>query len=236
MDDSVTCMVRGPASKYPRGFIWVIPVWFAILSGAAVIVGAVASSTGQMPMWLGLTEIGGLLIAACTALCVLSTVRRRAFRANIHGIWLGSRNKLKRPRLRQVHLPWPEVTRLQLVPRRYGVLLEITLSPAVRIVPQPSPGMQILLWLGALAMPFGFGRGTPGLTTPTGDPPRYQVKICDRTAAELKLALATVKPDGLPVRVVAKKGALRFTGARPSKPVSRPPTPVAEVPVSQPAE
>jgi len=227
VDDTVTCLVRGPASRYPRGFIWLIPVWFAILSGAAVLVGTDASSTGQMPLWLGLTEVGGLLIAACTVLGVLATVRHRAFRADRDGIWLGVRTTRSRPKLRQVHLSWPDLAQLQMVPRRYGVLLEITLSPAARIAHRPSPGKQVLLWLGALGMPFAFGRGMPALTMPSADPPRYQVKICDRAAADLKLALAAVKPEALPVRVVTKKGALRFTVQPPGKPYSRPPTPVA---------
>jgi hypothetical protein len=174
-----------------------------------------------------LTEIGGLLIAACIALSVIGTVRHRAFRASSDGIWLGVRTAHKRPGLRQVHLSWPEVAHVQLLPLRYGVLMEITLSPAARIVDRPGPGRQVLLWFGALAMPFAFGRGTPALTAPVGDPPRYQVKVCDRTAAELKLALATIKPEALPVRVVAKKGAVRFTAPPPRKPYSRPPTPVA---------
>jgi hypothetical protein len=227
MDDTVTCLVRGPASMYPRGFIWLIPVWFTILGGAAVLVGTDASSTGQMPLWLGLTEIGGLLIATCIAVGVLATVRHRAFRADRHGIWLGVRTTRKRPKLRQVHISWPDVAQLQLVTRRYGVLVQITLSPAARIIHRPNPGKQLVLWLGALAMPFAFGRGTPALTTPTADPPRYQIKVCDRTAAELKLALAAVKPDTLPVRVATKKSALRFTVSPQGKPYSRPPTPVA---------
>lgn len=228
MDDTVVCLVRGPGSKYPRGFIWLIPLWFAILSGAAVLVGTDASSTGEMPLWLGVTEIGGLLIAACTAIGVLATVRHRAFRADQHGIWLGIRAKRNRPKLRQVQLSWPDVAQLVLVPRRYGVLAEITLSEAARIVHRPSPGKQVLLWLGALAMPFAFGRGTPALTMPSAAPPRYRVKICDRTTAELKLALAGVKPDTVPLRVVTKKVALRASLAPPGKqPVSRPPTPVA---------
>jgi hypothetical protein len=227
VDETVTCLVRGPASRYPPGFTWIIPAWFAILSGAAVLVGTEASSTGQMPLWLGLTELAGLLIAACTALAVLATVRRRAFRADREGIWLGSRTTRKRPKLRQVSLSWPDVAELRMIPRRYGVLLEITLSPAARIADRPGFGKQILLWLGALAMPFAFGRGTPALTTPSGNPPRYHVKICDRTASELKLVLAPVRPDGLPVRVATKKGALRITAPSPGKPYSRPPTPVA---------
>jgi hypothetical protein len=228
MDETVTCLVRGPASRYPRGFIWLIPAWFAIVSGAAVLVGTDASSTGMMPLWLAVTEVGGLLLAACTLSAVLATVQQRAFRADEHGIWLGVHTTRKRPRLRQVLLTWPDVAQLRMVPRRYGVLLEITLSPAARIVHRPSLVRQVLLWLGALVMPFAFGRGMPALTMPSTDPPRYQIKICDRTAAELKVALATVKPDNVPLRVLTKKGALRFTVPPQGKQFSRrPPSPVA---------
>jgi hypothetical protein len=227
MDDTVTCLVRGPASKYPRGFLWLIPTWFAILSGAAVLVGTHASSTGQMPVWLEVTELTGLLIATCTTFCVLATVRRRAFRADSHGIWLGVRTTRKRPKLRQVHLFWPDVAQLELFPRRYGALLTITLVPAARIADRPGLVKQVLFWLGALAMPFVFGRGMPALTTPTGSPPRYAVKVCDRTAAELKLALAAVAPEAVPVRVLTKKSALRLGAPQAGKPYSRPPTPVA---------
>jgi hypothetical protein len=226
VDNTVVCLVRGPASKYPRGFIWLIPVWFAILSGAAVLLGTDASSTGEMPLWLGATEIIGLLIATCTAVGVLATVRRRAFRADQHGIWLGVRTTRKQPKLRQVHLSWADVAQVILLPRRYGVLAEITLSPAARIAHRPGPGKQVLLWLGALIMPFAFGRGMPALTMPSAAPPRYRVKICDRGTAELKLALAGVKPDTVPVRVVTKKVAMRAV-APGKQPLSRPPTPVA---------
>jgi hypothetical protein len=228
VDDTVTCLVRGPASRYPRGFVWLIPAWFAIISYAAVRLGTDASSTGQMPLWLGLTEVGGLVLAACTLGGVLATVRHRAFRADSYGIWLGIRTTRRRPKLRQVHLAWPEIAQLRMVPRRYGVLLEITLSPAARIVHRPGPVKQVLLFTGALLLPFVFGRGTPALTTPRLDPPRYQIKICDLTAAELKQALAAVQPDALPVRVLTRRGALRFTVPPPSrKPVSqRPPSPV----------
>ena len=227
MDDTVTCLVRGPASRYPRGYIWLIPAWFAILGGAAVLVGTDASSTGQMPLWLGVTEVGGLLIAACILLCVLVTVRHRAFRADSHGIWLGVRTTRARPKLRQVHLTWSDVAQLRMVPRRYGVLLEITLGPAARISHRPGLGRQVLLWLGALVMPFSFGRGRPALTLARKDPPRYRVKICDRTAPALKLALAAVTPGALSVQVMTRKGALRIPVTAPGKPLSRPPSPVA---------
>ena len=152
-------------------------------------------------------------------MCVLATVRRHAFRADAHGIWLGVLTDRKRPQLRQVHLAWPEVAQLQMVARRYGLLLEIRLSPAARIVYRPGVARQALLLLcGALLLPFGFGRGRPALTTPVADPPRYLIKICDITPAQLEAALATVTPDALPVWQLPKKGALRFTipAARPA--------------------
>ena len=227
MDDTVTCLVRGPASTYPRGFIWLIPTWFLLLSGAAVLLGTNASSTGQMPFWLGATELGSLLIAACIAVGALLGVRRRSFRADSDGIWLGVRTTHKRPKLRQVRLPWPDIAQLRLLPRHYGVLVEITLDPTARITRRPIFSEQVLLWFGALALPFWFGRGMPALTMPTGHPPRYQVKICDRTAAELRLDMAPLMPDSMSIRVATKKSATRVTVPSPAKPYSQPPTPVA---------
>jgi hypothetical protein len=221
--DSVTCLVRGPASRYPRGFRWLIPVWFAILAGAFALVSYRLS--GKLPLWLGATDIGALAISALTLYCVLATVRRRAFRADNHGIVLGVRTSIKRPKLRQVHLAWPEIAQLRMVSRRYGLLLEITLSPAARIVHRPGPAKQVLIWVGALVMPFGFGRGRPALTSPSDNPPRYLVKICDTTPVELRAALAGVKPQTLHLSLLPKKGALRFTVPAPRKPESRWPTP-----------
>ena len=211
MDDTVTCLVRGPASRYPRGFIWLIPAWFAILSAAVLAVGRIAG--GGVPRWLGVTEIGGLAIAFGTVLSVLTTVRQPAFRADEHGIRLGISTSRRRPKLRQVQMPWPEIAQLRIVPRRYGAMLEISLGPAARIVHRPSPGRQVMLMLGMLVMPFAFGRGTPALTSPRMDPPRYRLKICETSAADLRLALDSVTPDTLRVRLLVSMAALRFSVA-----------------------
>jgi hypothetical protein len=225
LDYTVTCLVRGPASRYPRGFIWLIPAWFVILTAAALAIGRIAS--GALPLWLGITEIGGLAIAATTALCVLTTTRSAAFRADQHGICLGVGTSRRRPKLRQVQLAWPEIGQLRIVPSRYGALLEISLSPAARIVHRPGPGRQAMLLLGMLILPFSFGRGRPALTSPRMDPPRYRVKICDVRPADLRFALDSVKPDGLGVRELPSKAALRFAVASPRGPfIRRPPTPV----------
>ena len=209
VEETITCLVRGPASRYPRGFLWLIPLWFAIAAAGVALIGHRLAN--ELPIWFGATELGALLIGAITLMCVLATVRRHAFRADARGIWLGVLTNRKRPQLRQVHLAWPEIAQLQMVARRYGLLLEIRLSPAARIVYRPSVGRQALLLLGALILPFVFGRGQPGLTSPFSDPPRYLIKICEITPGQLEAALATVTPDALPIWQLPKKGALRFT-------------------------
>jgi hypothetical protein len=181
-----------------------------------------------MPLWFGLPEIGGLALAAITMFCVLATVRHHAFRADSHGIVLGVTTSRKRPKLRQIYVPWPDIAQVRMLRRHYGVLLDISLRPTALIAQRPGPGKQLLVLLGALVMPFGFGRGTPALTMPRSHPPRYRVKICDLSPVELRQALAAIQPAGPPVRVLMKKGALRFTLSPARQPVRQQPrAPVA---------
>lgn len=105
-----------------------------------------------------------------------------------------------------MHLAWPDVAQLRMLPRHYGVLLEITLSPAARIVRRPAPPRRALQLLGSLLIPVGYGRGRPALTTPVGNPPRYRVRILDVTPPELRAALAAVQPGSVPMRVFIRKG------------------------------
>lgn len=224
MGDVVTCVVRGPASRCPRGFLWVVPVWFVILSAVALAVGRHAS--GRMPLWLGATEVGGLAITAFIVFCVYATVRHHAFRAASEGIWLGVTTSRRRPGLRQVYLAWPDVAHLRMVPRYYGVLLEITLTPTATTAPRPGFGKQLVLAFFMLLLP-GFGRGRPALTAARRDPPRYRMRICDRTTGELRLALSSVAPETVPLLTVPTRWALRHPVPAQRGVVGRPPAPVA---------
>jgi hypothetical protein len=224
MDDVVTCVVRGPASRYPRGFLWVVPVWFVVLGAAALALSRHAS--GRVPLWLGATELGGLAIAAFIVFCVLATVRHHAFRAASEGIWLGVSSSRRRPRLRQVYLAWPDVAQLRMVPRYYGVLVELTLSPIARTAPRAGFGRKLVLAFFMLALP-GFGRGRPALTAVRRNPPRYRIRICDRTTSELRLALTSVAPEALPLLTVPNRRALRYSIPAPREAIDRPPAPVA---------
>jgi hypothetical protein len=221
VDDTVACLVRGPASRYPRGYVWLVPIWFLVLSGVVALVSV--SVSGTLPLWLGVSEIGGLLLATCTAACVLLTATRMAFWADQRGILLGSRRQRRRPKLRQVYLPWPDVAQVRMVPRRYGVLVELLLSPAAPPVYRPSLPSQASLLLGALVMPIGVGRGRPALTMPRMQPPAYRVRVCER-ADQLSGALRLVAPENVPVRVLASMAALRLTSPRRPR-LPRPPQP-----------
>lgn len=206
MADQFTGLVRGPSSRYPRGYLALIPLWFVLLGAVVVIV---SRRLGGLPFWFAAAELGGLLLGGLTLLSVLATVRRHAFRADTDGIWLGVRTKHRRPRLRQVHIEWAEVAQIRMARKRYGVLLEISLGPAARIVHRYGIVSQAGLLLGAFFMPVGFGRGRPGLTTARPDPPRYLVKICDMTPGELRASLTPLAPATLPVRVLASKPSTR---------------------------
>jgi hypothetical protein len=221
LDDMYTFLVRGPSSRFPLGYVWLIPAWFVILGAAVVFAGRELS--GRLPLWLGITELGCMLLAGCTLFCVLSTVRRHAFRVSGHGIWLGVRTTRKRPKLRQVHLAWTDIAQLRMRSTSYGVLLEITLGPAARIVHRPGVAMRALLLLGSLLLPIGFGRGRPALTTAREDPPRYVIKLCEVTPAELRMVLARSKPATMPLLVKTVKINRRVAIPAPRKPpASRP--------------
>jgi hypothetical protein len=220
LDDIYTFLVRGPSSRLPRGYVWLTPVWCAVVGALVLYAGHRIS--GRMPVWLVATELAGLLLACLTLICVLATVRRHAFRVSRNGIWLGCRTKRKRPRLRQVHIAWSDVAMMRMAATGYGVLLEIGLVPAARIMQRPSFGRQLLLLLGVLLMPVGFGRGRPALTAARKDPPRYLIKVCDVTPAQLRHVLGTVKPPELAVRTLTKRSGMRYPAVPGPLPASQP--------------
>jgi len=215
VDDIVVCLIKGPASRYPRGYLWLFPVWFAILGGAVTVISF--RLNGQLPLWLGASEIGGLLLAVLTAMCVLLTARRVAFRADGTGILLGTRTIRKRMKRRRVFLPWSDITQITLVPRRSTVLADIVLGPAAIWVPRPSRREQAAVLFAALLMPFGVGRGRPALTMVRHDRPGYRVRICEMPPGHLRLALHELAPETVPIRVVNSMAALRALTPRPPR-------------------
>ncbi len=223
MDDSFIGVVRGPSSRLPRGYLWVLPAWFLILA-CAVVLGALLIGGGSLPLWLAGTELAAMALGFATLISVMATVRHATFRADASGILLGSRTNRKRPGRRIVVLPWHDVERIRMVDRHYGLLMEITLGPSAPIVHRMSWASQALRWIGMLFIPIGLGRGRPALTEPLPDPPRYLVRLCDVTPHEVRLALAPLKPPNVPVNLLTRRNGLKFAVPLPP-PVAPPAAP-----------
>jgi hypothetical protein len=228
LDDSFAALVRGPSTTYPRGFPLLFPTWFAVVFGGVWF--AWLKVIGPMQWWYAETLAGGLLIAGLTVAGVFATIRQPAFRADRNGIRLGLRTERKRPRNRQAHLWWSDVRQLRIEPRRYGVLVEVSLGPAARIVRRRGPARQALLWVGTLVMPFGLGRGTPRLTEPRRKDPQYRVRLYDVTPEGLGLALAGLALPAVEIIVISRRYgpimARRPQPAAPRRPEA-PPLPAA---------
>jgi hypothetical protein len=229
LDDSFIGLVRGPSSRLPRGYIWLLPAWFVILSAAVLLIGWLIGG-GSLPLWLAGTELIALALAFITLGSVAATVRHPTFRVDANGILLGSRTTRKRPGRRVVVLPWQVIERIRMVTRHDGVLLEITLGPSAPIVHRAGWARQTLLWFGMLLLPVGVGRDRPALTEPLADPPRYLVRLCDTSPQELRLVLGPLKPPNVPVNLLTRRNGLRFAvpmpppvpgGGRPASPAVR---------------
>lgn len=203
MDESYAALIRGPSSTFPRGYPYLIPVWFAVIAGALGY--AFVRVIGYMAWWWGGLAAAAFLLAVITVMAVLATVRHLAFRADGNGIRLGVRTMRKRPRQRQAHLWWADVQQVTIWRRHYGSLLEISLGPAARIVRRRSLPRQALLMIGMLVLPLGLGRGTPRLTEPRTSAPQYRVRLCDVTPEELALVLAPLALPEVEIVVMSRR-------------------------------
>jgi hypothetical protein len=207
MPEISTFLVRGPGSRLPRGYLSVLPFWFAVLAAAPLI--AAHFLALALPWWLAAGEAGCVLIAGLVVIGTLATVRRHALRIGPNGICLGVATTRKHLGMRQVQLPWYQITQLRLTQRRYGVRLMIILGSGSLGPAQPSRARQAVMLIGCLVMPFGVGRRRPAMTTARMEPPRYVIKVCDVTMTELRDVIRSVKPAEVGVLTAASQMTLR---------------------------
>jgi len=207
VENRYTALVRGSSAIFPRGFLWLIPIWYVVI--AAAIKFKDRAPLWYEPMrWYEPVALGALLLGALTLLVVLSTIRNNAFLADDSGIWLGLRGGARRrfgPRRRQNRqLPWSEIQQLKIVYRRYGARIDILLPPP----PATSRGRAI--WrvtatsLAAgltVIIPLTYLFRTPAILRPRRDPHRYRIPLYDVAPEELRLALVPFVPPNLPIAV-----------------------------------
>jgi hypothetical protein len=197
VENRFTALVRGPSAVFPRGFLWLIPVWYGV---AAVLM----KDKGKPPAWYFPYALGALLLAALTLIVVLSTMRNNAFLADDSGIWLGLRGGARRkfgPRRRQNRqLAWSEVQQIRIRSRPYGARLDVFL-PAGAV-----SGRGHVIWRVTAAgltvlLPVAYLFRSPAILRPRSDPLRYRIPLYDVTPEELRLALLPMAPPNLPIAV-----------------------------------
>lgn len=215
MREPVTCLVRGPGSRYPRGFLLLIPFWFVVAAGACLLVTRHFSSARQPPLWFEASEVAALFVAAWTAFFVVAFARHRAFYADDAGIRIGVATQRRQPRLRVVAFSWQQVASVGMVRRRYGALAEVTLRPGAALVSRPSLAAQAVLLAFTLVFPW-LGRGYPALTRPRRlNPVRYRFRVAAADASAAVAAVAALAPVPVMVRLVSGRSALRYLATVP---------------------
>jgi hypothetical protein len=196
VENRCAALVRGSSAIFPRGYLWLIPVWYAGLAAAMEV-------RAKPPSWYGACALAALALAAITLIAVLSTLRSNAFLADDTGIWLGlragARRRFGRRRRDYRYLPWPEIQELRIASRRYGARLDVFLR-AAKVSRRSIVGEVIAAGLTVLIPPAYLFR-CPGLLRPRSDHRRYRIPLYDVTAGELRLALAPLAPPTMAIGV-----------------------------------
>lgn len=194
-------LVKGSSAVFPRGFIWLIPVWYA----AIALVVRVKVKPASWFAWYAPYALGITLLAALTLIVVLSTMRNNAFVADDSGILIGlrgaARRRFSRRRRQTTHLPWPEVQQVKIASRPYGARLDIVLHRD-SIADRRNLIWQAVATVLTLLIPLAYLFRSPGLVRPRSyDPPRYRIQLYDVTAEELRLGLAPLAPPTVAINV-----------------------------------
>jgi hypothetical protein len=213
VENRYAALVRGPSAIFPRGYLWLIPVWCAVL-------GALTEYKGKPPSWYAPWALGALFVAALTLAAVLSTVRNNAFLADENGIWLGlrggARRRFSRRRRENRYLPWPQIQQLRIVRRHYGARLDIFVPAG------PAPGRLHLVWRLAAAVltliiPAAYLFRSPGIVCPSSHGARYRIPLYDVSPEQLSLGLEPLAPPTLSITVVPRWYRRAFRRMRRSR-------------------
>jgi len=189
-------LVTGPAAMFPRGYLLLIPVWYAVIAALLVV-------KGKLPFWYTAIALGALLLATLTLAGVLATMRQKAFFVDENGIWLGIVPRRKRAWRRRILVPWSHIEQLKVARKHYGARLEIVIGPAASIIHRHRLITGIFFAGVTMIIPPRWIGRPPALLSPRADPYRYVVPLYD-TAEGLGAALAAIAPQEVQVTVAAR--------------------------------
>jgi hypothetical protein len=197
VENRYAALVRGPSAIFPRGYLWLIPLWYAAIAVLAYV-------KGKLPLWYALCALPAATLAVLTLVAVLATLRSNAFLVDESGILLGlrgaARRRFGRRRRATRHLAWDEVRQLRIANRPYGARLDIFLSPGSVSGRGRMVGRIAAAILTVLIPPACLVR-SPGLLHPRSDPLRYRIPLYEVRPEQLRLALAPFAPPNVPIAV-----------------------------------
>ena len=200
--EGLSLPVAGPSVIFPRGYLWLAPIWFLAAAGGLAVT--------RWPLWFRADAAGGLLISMIIFVASVNSLSFRAFSVDKAGIRLGLPSSTRRHgRKRRVvkHLPWQQIERVRIAKRPYGVRLEVILGPNATLAVrgyQPSKAALVMHRI-LLLIPFWYLVRPTGLTTPLDGPARYRVPLRRTTVEEMRRALRTLAPPEVAIAVLVRR-------------------------------
>jgi hypothetical protein len=210
--EGLSVPVVGPSTIFPRGYLWLAPLWCAAaLAGLAV--------ARWLPIWFRITAAAGLFVAMVTVVSVLSAITLRAFSADASGVTLGltaSTRRRGRHRTESKYLPWPQIEKVRIGRRPNSVQVEFILGPNASLALRGYKHNPIWKVRRALLLliPFWYLLRPTGLASPLDGPPRYRVNLHGTTVDEIRKELRDVAPANVTVTVLVRKRASVSSGTR----------------------
>ena len=202
--DGLSVPVAGPSVIFPRGYLWIAPIWLIVACGA------LATST-RWPLWVRADGAGGLFIAMVIFVSAVSSLTFRAFAVDRAGVRLGlpaSTTRKGRRRRAARHIPWQQIERVRIAARPYGVRIEVILSPNATLAVrgyQPHPALAFVHRI-LLLIPFWYLVLPTGLITPLDGPPRYRAALRGVTVEQMRRALRHLAPPEVAIAVLVRRG------------------------------
>jgi hypothetical protein len=182
-------VVKGTYGVLPRGFPWILLVWYAVV---AALFGLEA---GSGPMFR--VVLPAVIVAAGIAASYLVQQRKAAaFLADAQGILLGARWKEPwRDRRKRAQIRWSQIQEIRISPAPAGSAVDIVLSG---LAPHPTVRPAATAWALAL-LPTATFLQRPAILEPRADPVRYHAPLFGVGSSEVAAALRTLAPPSVPV-------------------------------------
>ena len=216
MLEGVSVPVAGPSVIFPRGYLWLAPLWS--LAALAYI------ALSHWPVWFRADLAAALLLGLATLVITIASLSFRAFSADRDGVRLGLASSTKRrgrKRRTVKYLPWQQIERVRIARRPGGVRVEFMIGQNATLAVrgyQPNPVVAVIHRILLLLIPFWYLTRPTGLTIPLERPARYRVILRDTTVDEMRYSMRALAPPEVTIAVLVRRRASVSSSARAALP------------------